>query len=778
MVKVKLNSFRIQNYRSIVDSGWRSLAHDNITVLIGQNESGKTTVLEALHSFYTGEIIEDQLRSDQTLPIVSCSFVINARSEFLDFIDKRKLPEPLLKKLKGKKKFTLSRKWHEDKSSKVYVSGEEIFDFYTKENQEIKTREVATLEEIDSLLNEASDYLVKLGESEQIKSDEEQELKLKRKELDEAKKKLKRAKKPDLMLIAEKEFSSIQKEYNKQEKDYLKAAETYETVKASTTNVSEQIKICNNCKQIIEEYDESLAQLREKQREVLDYRHLIELSSSVKDRRRNQQKLERAVVDVTALQLKFQKIRDRKDLLLYTAHKVLNTSDRIKAAEQQARKEIEERKKLYNLCSLGEVLFKLIPVFEFFEDFSGLLPNKIDLEDVLNEHEHVEGFQAAKNFLSLAGLDGAFFREKNQRILKQSIEALNTDVTVNFQDYWSQQVGKNSKIKLHFELEHYDYTVPEKKGKPYIEFWIKDKQNRLYPKQRSRGVRWFLSFYLELKAAEAKNIGNRVLLIDEPGLSLHARAQEDVLKVFEDLKESMQVIYCTHSPHLVRTDKLYRVLAVQRADEEDDNSESLVFEPSRLTEASADTLTPVYSLMGIKLSNNQVIRESNNIILPDTITYYYLFWLSKLIPEASKVNFIPSTNENTLPLLINILTGWNVNFGVVLLGSEKNSLLGELKETSLIDNDQAIKKKISIFDELELIEDVFSTLDFKKYVLEKREGITEKNSDYILTNGLSRKILATNFVNNFSKEKLSMESFDETSRKNIQELFDKLLDLL
>jgi AAA15 family ATPase/GTPase len=195
MVKVKLNSFRIQNYRSIVDSGWRSLAHDNITVLIGQNESGKTTVLEALHSFYTGEIIEDQLRSDQTLPIVSCSFVINARSEFLDFIDKRKLPEPLLKKLKGKKKFTLSRKWHEDKSSKVYVSGEEIFDFYTKENQEIKTREVATLEEIDSLLNEASDYLVKLGESEQIKSDEEQELKLKRKELDEAKKKLKRAKK-------------------------------------------------------------------------------------------------------------------------------------------------------------------------------------------------------------------------------------------------------------------------------------------------------------------------------------------------------------------------------------------------------------------------------------------------------------------------------------------------------------------------------------------------------------------------------------------------------
>ena len=29
----------------------------------------------------------------------------------------------------------------------------------------------------------------------------------------------------------------------------------------------------------------------------------------------------------------------------------------------------------------------------------------------------------------------------------------------------------------------------------------------------------------------------------------------------------MQIIYCTHSPHLVDVNKLYRILAVQRADE-------------------------------------------------------------------------------------------------------------------------------------------------------------------------------------------------------------------
>jgi len=60
----------------------------------------------------------------------------------------------------------------------------------------------------------------------------------------------------------------------------------------------------------------------------------------------------------------------------------------------------------------------------------------------------------------------------------------------------------------------------------------------LYPKQRSNGVRWFTSFFLQLKASSLDDgKQGQVILIDEPGGSLHARAQEDVIKVFEDIKE-------------------------------------------------------------------------------------------------------------------------------------------------------------------------------------------------------------------------------------------------
>ena len=73
---MRLLAFRIKNFRSILDTDWQNLSPDNVTCLIGQNESGKTSVLEALEVFYSGVISEDVLRSDLSLPEISCRFSI------------------------------------------------------------------------------------------------------------------------------------------------------------------------------------------------------------------------------------------------------------------------------------------------------------------------------------------------------------------------------------------------------------------------------------------------------------------------------------------------------------------------------------------------------------------------------------------------------------------------------------------------------------------------------------------------------------------------------
>ena len=454
-----------------------------------------------------------------------------------------------------------------------------------------------------------------------------------------------------------------------------------------------------------------------------------------------------------------------------------NTGNNIDA---KAWEKVEKITNEMSLEEIGETLFPGLPEFHLFEDFSSLLPNRIDLEDILDMQKKVEGFNAARNFLIVSGLDARFFRETSNRILKQKIENLNGEITLQFQGYWRQHLGKKNKISLNFELEHYDISHPDKKGKPYLEFWIKDEFERLYPKQRSRGVRWFLSFYLELKAtALDKQKKEKILLIDEPGLSLHARAQEDVLKVFEDLKENIQIIYSTHSPHLVNTDKIYRLLAVQRADEDDDRSETRVFDAQSFSNVSGDTLSPIYTLLGSQISESNFIQERNNIIVEDTASFYYLKTLFEIFNPQDKVYFLPATGVSSVPMLVNLMTGWKLNFGALLSDTpEAKKAVIEINETLYHHETKDFHDKILIFKGFIGFEDLFSTIDFKKYILKKRIGITEGNLEYLLNNHLNRTQLATSFALHCQNNPIGPKDFDDESRENIQKMVNTVRKLI
>lgn len=777
MSLIKLSSFKIQNYRSIIDSGWRTLANDNITVLIGQNESGKTSVLEALQSFYDNKLSEDVLRSDNTYPVVSCSFKICDNQKVSDLLEGGgNIALEIAEIIKNQQEFSLTRLWLPNRLSILYISSEKISDYFDLLEKDEKQKEEITQKAISRLFSESEKLFQSLEIVEKEKNNAQVDFQNSRKVAEAKEKIFKKTRKADLQLLAENEFKYALSDFKSKEEILNQKTLYFEQLKNRSQELSEKISVGKALIGLQENYSQLSKSIEEKKRIISDLEHIYDLSSNEKDKKNYFLGIQQSKTELEQAKQLIKRIQADIKISQLIANKVIVGGIPFRKADAEAKDEIIQKEKFLDKFQLGEELFKQIPVFEFFEDFSGLLPNKIDLEDVLNINQNIEGYKAARNFLKIAGLDSSFFREKNHRILKQRIETLNSDVTINFQDYWSQQVGKDNKIRLHFELEHYDYTVPEKSGKPYLEFWIKDNQDRLYPKQRSRGVRWFLSFYLELKATASNINTNRVLLIDEPGLSLHARAQEDVLKVFEDLKHSMQIIYCTHSPHLVKAEKIYRILAVQRSVDDNDKSETHVFEPSMLSEASADTLTPIYSLMGVRLANQQFIQATNNIIVSDTITYYYLHWLAKLLPDLPQINFLPATGLNTVPLLVNILAGWQLNFGLVLFGKSADEILEDIKHSAILNEDSSTKlKHVKQFD---MPEDIFSTIDFKKFILEQRIGITDKNSEYIKLNNLSRKILAANFVNNINEGKLNLHELDETTQNNIKELFTDILKVL
>lgn len=77
---MKLISFRIKNFKSIIDTGVCKISDsDNIVILAGQNESGKTAVLQALDFFANGTSadFEKLHRRQEESPEVACNFLLS-----------------------------------------------------------------------------------------------------------------------------------------------------------------------------------------------------------------------------------------------------------------------------------------------------------------------------------------------------------------------------------------------------------------------------------------------------------------------------------------------------------------------------------------------------------------------------------------------------------------------------------------------------------------------------------------------------------------------------
>ena len=138
---MQLVAFKFRTFRSIVDTGWHQLAHDNITSLIGQNESGKTSILEALKAFHDGRLIEDMLRSDLSLPEVSCRFAFTY-SDVENRIDKRRLNPEIRKLISTVDTISLTRVWEDDMDSHMEMGDElqEIFNERARPDQETGTK--------------------------------------------------------------------------------------------------------------------------------------------------------------------------------------------------------------------------------------------------------------------------------------------------------------------------------------------------------------------------------------------------------------------------------------------------------------------------------------------------------------------------------------------------------------------------------------------------------------------------------------------------------------
>lgn len=206
-----------------------------------------------------------------------------------------------------------------------------------------------------------------------------------------------------------------------------------------------------------------------------------------------------------------------------------------------------------------------LPRFVYFNDYYQLRGQE-DLE-ALKERLEADTLRtsdyAMLGLMKLARLDvDQLLNPGRTQLLINKLEGAGNTISTQMFKYWSQ----NPDLQVKFDVRPANPDDPAgDAGGMYIWTSVFDPAHlhSTLLGARSRGFVWFFSFlawYSELKENDAPLI----LLLDEPGLSLHAQAQSDLLRFFEEtLSPNHQLIYTTHSPFMVDPERPKRIRYVE-----------------------------------------------------------------------------------------------------------------------------------------------------------------------------------------------------------------------
>lgn len=438
---------------------------------------------------------------------------------------------------------------------------------------------------------------------------------------------------------------------------------------------------------------------------------------------------------------------------------------------------LPSRKPALQADHITDAIFDALPEFVLFSEDSSLLPNQIDVDESTGKLKGPGGV-GARNFLEVANIDLKTLLESNDRTQETLLERANDLITRDFNEFWTQTIGDGKRLTLECQLKTRK-QAGESVGKQYLVFWISDNPEKLYPEQRSKGVRWFLSFFLQMRASERKHSA-RFFLLDEPGASLHAKAQINVLALIERIRTKLHVVYTTHSPYLIEYKHWYRISAVQRQDSEDDTSPTTVIDSHSLASASEDTLSPILTAMGENLSHQQAIKVSGNIIVEELSAHYYLSAFWKLTQRTEPAYFVATTGVENVPKLAFMFLAWGLRFGILIDDDPHGrEVFKRLKKELYRDDAELAGKHLAKLKDCTGIEDLFSAKDFATYVLKQpNTKLKSGNAGFVKDNGASKALLASQFLVGVSEGAIVWENLDVESQQNIRKTVDLVVEML
>ena len=375
------------------------------------------------------------------------------------------------------------------------------------------------------------------------------------------------------------------------------------------------------------------------------------------------------------------------------------------------------------------ILRPRLPRFFRFTGYS-TLPGRIDFRKLRTGDEErpaETGLQTARALLRLAGTDLEQLENDDYELRKGELEAVQIDLTNQVFEYWKQ--NPSLEVQIDVDKETLSTDSGSTSVARFLDIRLRDKRTGYSNNfsQRSSGFQWFFSFLAAFSEFEDKE--SPIVLLDEPALALHGRAQGDFLRfINERLAPSAPVVYTTHSPFMVEPGRLARVRIV-----EDQGPPVGATATDQVLVSDPDSLFPLQAALGYDIAQNLFVGP-NNLVIEGTSDYIYLTLMSAACLGSKREGLderwrlLPAGGATNIPTFVS-LVGPHLDV-TVLADSDTKGMqrITNMIDRKLLEGHRLIMPTIATDSNQADIEDLFSEGDYLK-LYNKTHGASIKVGD-------------------------------------------------
>lgn len=252
------------------------------------------------------------------------------------------------------------------------------------------------------------------------------------------------------------------------------------------------------------------------------------------------------------------------------------------------------------------------------------------------------------------------------------IEKINRQLAINlnFPTYWVQD--RNFSLKVMARDYDLIFTITDRTGTEYSF------------DERSQGLRFFLSYYIEYRSHEPHPNKTEILLMDEPDAYLSSQAQQDLLRVFDlfanpdlgsHLSKPIQVVYVTHSPFLIDKNHTDRIRVLQKGNEDEGTRVVKDFSKSRYEPLRSSIGPHIGESVFIGNCNLMVEGIGDQIIIAGAARHLRNKGVSKIETlDLNQITIVNAEGATQIPYMVYLACGKHAEqiAVIVLLDSDKS----------------------------------------------------------------------------------------------------------